>query len=205
MEFGPEIKVDGVRPEWLLGSDRFEYQTVACGGSKTCWHSWLYPEWSTVTAIRLPATHPRYNLITHTYTVRPEDEAALLASDPLSRPTRDERAVAPELVERMRALIETMASCDGAAFVLEYKDQARAIVAALEPVDPMLLEARKIVADQYGEGGNVAHLREQALSGEGDEWFHTKVAKAALARGRALAHRDVTPCTREQFEEECRI
>lgn len=121
---------------------------------------------------------------------------------PIPTPTPDERAVAPELVARLVELARSVATSP--ACTIAQTVEAQNILAALEPVDPMLLEARKIVADQYGEGGNVAHLREQALSGEGDEWFHTKVALAALRRGRALASRDVTPCTREQFEDACR-
>lgn len=119
-------------------------------------------------------------------------------------PTPDERAVAPELVARLVVLARSVATSP--ACTIAQTVEAQNILAALEPVDPMLLEARKIVADQYGESGNVAHLREQALSGEGDEWFHTKVALSALRRGRSLAtSRDVTPCTREQFEEACRV
>jgi len=115
-----------------------------------------------------------------------------------------EKAVDPAIYERMRKLVERISSDLVEPYSLRHvEDEARAIVAALEPVDPELLEARQVVADLY-EGQGVAHLREQALSGEGDEWFHTKVALAALRRGRSLAaSRDVTPCTREQFESEC--
>jgi len=179
MEFGPEIKVDGKRPEWLKDGDVWQWRIAGYPHFEDGIAPSEYEKARTfglIQAIRLPTNDARY--------------------DPT--PTPDERAV---------ALIRKIAKGDWSPGY-ETEAEARAIVAALEPVDPMLLEARKIVADQYGEGGNVAHLRDQALSGEGDEWFHTKVALAALRRGRALASqtpsRDVTPCTREQFEEDCR-
>lgn len=190
MEFGPEIKVDGKRPEWFTQSDAMNARLKVFGCKERAVSPNADPVakwgWDSVEYIRLPANHPHYNLITHTYTVRPEDEAALLASDPLSRSTPDERAVPPELVARLVAVVKEQ--------VEYHKDvtdpgpslvEARAIVAALEPVDPMLIEARQVVAGLY-EGQGVTHLREQALSGDGDEWFHTKVARAALARGRKL-------------------
>lgn len=182
MEFGPEIKVDGKRPEWLKDDksgiahqDGRSGRWFGIGASHdACWTvgELSHQDWITTSAIRLPVNHPHY-----------------------ANPTPDERAV---------ALIRKIAKGDWSPGY-ETEAEARAIVAALEPVvDEDLVEARKVVADLY-TGGNVAHLREQALSGEGDEWFHTKVAKAALARGRALASRDVTPCTREQFEDACRV
>ena len=189
MEFGPEIKVDGVRPDWLKSGQ--QHVMIYNGW----WHhsdgredpdhfGWCFSNGKpNITAIRLPANHPHYNLTTHTYTVRPEDEAALLASDPLLRSTPDEQAVAPELVARLVELARSVAT--SSACTILQTVEAQKILAALEPVDPMLLEARQVVAGLY-EGQGVAHLREQALSGEGDEWFHTKVARAAIARGRQL-------------------
>lgn len=170
MEFGPKIEVDGKRPEWLgsysgyIGYIRDKEDQYGPGAM------WTERDilgnrqgWKTVTGLFLPANHPHYQQNT---------------------PTPDERAVA--LVKR---LVKN-ASPDGETrpHPAEYWGmvvEARAIVAALEPVDPMLLEARQVVADLY-TGGNVSHLREQALSGDGDEWFHTKVARAALRRGRQL-------------------
>lgn len=168
MEFGPEIKVNGVKPEWLGDDDAMEYRHFMDrpedGMIPAPKHGgWSAGDWKCVTAIRLLADHTCYDQNT---------------------PTPDERAVAPAIVERMRKLVEQMAN-DHYDLPRHTADEARAIVAALEPVDPMLLEARQVVAGLY-EGQGVAHLREQALSGEGDEWFHTKVARAALARGRQL-------------------
>lgn len=110
---------------------------------------------------------------THTYTVRPEDEAGLLASDPLSRSTPDERAV---------ALVKRMAKTGGGTMSADYAE-ARAIVAALEPVDPDEAEVTKLL--------------------QMDDTTRN-IVRLAIKRGRALASRDVTPCTREQFEEDCR-
>lgn len=168
MEFGPEIKLEnGKRPEWLQDDERMQWKYQ----SGSTWYGEGSPARmyfedgvmdETPVSIRVCATHPHY-----------------------TTPTPDERAVAPELVVR---LVELAKRLDKDAWDDPFhsmKDEARAIVAALEPVDPMLLEARQVVAGLY-EGQGVAHLREQALSGEGDEWFHTKVARAALARGRQL-------------------
>ena len=101
-------------------------------------------------------------------------------------PTPDERAVAPELVERMRKLVKTVANDASEPYSLrQVEDEARAIVAALEPVDPDREEAKRLAG--------IWEIDDEA-------------AYQILARGRQLelASRDVTPCTREQFEEDCR-
>lgn len=104
----------------------------------------------------------------YTYTVRPEDEAALLASDPLSRPTPDERAV---------ALAKRFAQDD--VPVDEYlalKAEARAILAALEP-DIELEEARKIAKDWLiYDDANTLQANEPSM----------KAILKAIRRGRQL-------------------
>ncbi len=102
-----------------------------------------------------------------------------------------EEAVDPVLVERMVKLANNVAGQLTYEDICTNRIEARAIVALLpKPIDPDLLEARRAVAGQYGSKENVAHLVEQALSGVGDEWFHTKVALAAIKRGRELAQAD---------------
>lgn len=102
-------------------------------------------------------------------------------------PTPDERAVAPELVERMRKLAEMVEGVKEQTVPSWFPaiwDEARAIVAALEPSDRT--EAKRLA----------------------DIWeIDAEAAYQILARGRQLerASRDVTPCTREQFEEACRV
>ena len=127
MEFGPEIKVDGVRPGWLEDDDHIhkpknfnghEYEVETAAGTG----------WSVVKSIRLPANHPHY-----------------------ATPTPDERAVAPELVERMRQLVEDAASDEpGGRSAL--RTEARAILAALEPVDENVKAANQII-EEWVDGG----------------------------------------------------
>lgn len=122
MEFGPEIKVDGKRPEWLKDDETLEYRhsmdtMVDPMIAPARYDGWSDRDWKCVTAIRLPANHPHY-----------------------ATPTPDERAVAPELVSRM---IEHLKDC-GQAHNIRPRDpdaqrrydEMKAIVAALEPVDP---------------------------------------------------------------------
>lgn len=115
MEFGPEIKVDGKRPEWLKDDEKFGWKRVT--GTWTAFSDWTATErslnWSEVQSIRLPANHPHY-----------------------ATPTPDERAVAPELVARLVAVVKEQVYAhrnvtNPAPSLIE----ARAILAALEPVD----------------------------------------------------------------------
>lgn len=224
MEFGPEIKVDGKRPEWL---DR-DTQILMRDKNNGKWYGGA----ETILfygrdisedddAIRLPVNHPHYNLITHTYTVRPEDEATLLASDPLSRSTPDERAVAPELVYRMKNAILRHVACKPYLFDddegpnISVEAELRSIAAALEPVvDEDLVIAREIAGDALAQfttvhQGYSTGALNAVRTGNDDRHPAVVAALAAIKRGRALASntasRDVTPCTREQFEEACRI
>jgi len=126
MEFGPEIKVDGVIPEWLKDHEivpiRDHYATRGLWQGNTPVRADA-TYWPYIRAIRLPANHPHY-----------------------TTPTPDERAVAPELAERMRALVMAMASEHHERRGADYAE-ARAIVAALEPVYGDLVEANRICAD----------------------------------------------------------
>ena len=181
MDFGPEIKVDGKRPEWLdpdqqIAIHDFRKEAEGLGQDGTGWYGMdengfkyygreISPDED---MIRLPADHPHYNLITHTYTVRPEDEAALLASDPLSRSTPDERAVPPELVARLVELSRSVATSP--ACTIAHTVEAQNIVAALEPVDP---DEAEVLALYEGWSSNC------------DEDVRSLVART-LARGRQL-------------------
>lgn len=156
MEFGPEIKVDGKRPEWLgsydgpLGYERNGYGWYGpMEGLPEFWNERdiisSRDGWRSIIAIRLPANHPHY-----------------------TTPTPDERAVAPELVGRMRKLVEAMALSQSCTTIYT---EARAIVAALEPVDPDVAEADAIMAmDEYKGGNN--HVQRAVI--------------AAIKRGRQL-------------------
>lgn len=198
MKFGPEIKVDGVKPEWLGDEEKFGWKRS--DGEWTSLNDWTAKErmmrWDDAVAIRLPADHPHYNLITHTYTVRPEDEAALLASDPLLRSTPDERAVAPELVARLVELarsVSTSPECTIAQTV-----EAQNILAALEPVDEDLVAAREVVVELEGRPFYSWEIRDGKHDGDN----LVKVALAAIKRGRLL-QREEDDAERNRFESEC--
>lgn len=114
--WGPEIKVDGVRPEWLKDYDVWQWRIARDPHFKDGIAPSEYEKARTfglIEAIRLPANHPHY-----------------------TTPTPDERAVAPELVSRLVELVEKMSVEDFAQAWREWRNEARAIVAALEPVDP---------------------------------------------------------------------
>jgi len=162
MEFGPEIKVYGKRPEWL---EDFELISLCnfSGSEINLERQVSRTYWANVKSIRLPANHPHYNLITHTYTVRPEDEAALLASDPLSRPTPDERAVAPELVERLVELARSVA--DSPECTIRQTVEAQGILAILDTVASDEIVAKQLCKDNgWGESSGAKDLAMKALA-----------------------------------------
>lgn len=81
-----------------------------------------------------------------------------------------------EVVARMVALVREMADRDSPTYYYDLFMRARDIAALLpEPVDPDLIEARKIVKACYPE------------MTEGYNGRRMMVAKSALARGRELA------------------
>lgn len=93
--------------------------------------------------------------------------------------------IAPEIVERM---VDHLRKCAAEPRVRpnSLHRELMEIVALLpKPVHPDLVEARKIVSHLY-EGQGVTHLAAAALTGEGDDWFNTKCALAAIKRGREL-------------------
>lgn len=178
IKWGAEIAVNGKRPEWLAQDDtRMWYR---CLDGYTCDHPayslpashdwWSRLDGDRIVAIRLPADHPYY-------AQGKADEAfaaKLLDADVRGVMRRRERqedaattAIDPALVERAFDLVRLMASNDGAAFVFEYKDTARDILKALEPVDPDEAIAEEIAAS-FNEGE------------------HEAIALAALKRGRQL-------------------
>lgn len=132
---------------------------------------------------------------THTYTVRPEDEAALLASDPLSRSTPDERAVDIVLYERMTELTKRIANPGSVDHnkpgYVSCIDEARAIVAALEPVDGDLVIAREIcveqsIATEHYDDQLSKDLANAFRRGSYDEGREMRIALNSIKRGRQL-------------------
>jgi len=175
MEFGPEIKVDGKRPEWLKDDETIIVTWFAAYGVSSAPGAWSPAAidaqksgthgWHSVYSIKLEAGSRHY--------ADPDESRVTIDADVFERiidlcaslsrtnyssefdhkeagrllsvlrgtsfahtPTPDERAVAPELVERMRGLVKAAAG----RFVGSGSDlyeEARAILAALEPVDPV--------------------------------------------------------------------
>lgn len=168
MEFGPEIKVDGKRPEWLGNAERVWVSNFS--GSEIDQEriaGRVY--WPNAKSIRLPANHPHY-----------------------TTPTPDERALA--LVKRMA---EWLAESDRSQIdkSLYWQSEARAIVAALEPVDGDLVEAREICASsaisEYDDPGNRevtlgSDLARHYRDGSYDKNSDMRRALAAIKRGRQL-------------------
>lgn len=169
VEWGPEIRVDGKRPEWLAYGDKIDIP--AHSGNK--WYSegtgglGVSPGgvfWDNVHKFRLPADHSHYR-----------------------QPTTPERD--PALWDRMEALVRDLASRDGACFVGEIKHEAQAIVADLpKPVDPDLIEARKLAAS-FSDREDVNHA--DYLSGDLDSGGEVQGFLAAIKRGRELAAPEV--------------
>jgi hypothetical protein len=194
MEFGPEIKVDGVRPEWLSGGEPLIVSWSAeVGGAKSWPGSWT-PDlldknplglggWLNVEAIQLPIRHACYS-----YKQR---EAHISSSITPSRTPLEDRMVAPELVARM---VEHLKDC-GQAHNIRPRDpdaqrrydEMKAILVALEPVDEDLVEARKIALKfacpaQYSSPGTSW----RTMEGDYDNSDYMQAIHAALARGRQL-------------------
>lgn len=80
MEWGPEIAVNGVRPEWLRDDVQISFK-YSSGGEFSILEDWFAPKitWEDKYAIRLPAEHPHYAqpspADTVTVQVMSEDEA----------------------------------------------------------------------------------------------------------------------------------
>jgi hypothetical protein len=91
--------------------------------------------------------------------------------------------IGPEVVERMVALVRHAAvSASG-----HTKEEARAIAALLpEPVDPDLVEARKLVAERNGNLRIECGYRQQVLDGQEDDHPAVINTLAAIKRGREL-------------------
>ena len=179
--WGPEIAVNGKRPEWLADDDRMQ-----CLPSPD-WKvgaDWVHPlddnhAWACLTHIRLPADHPHY-----------------AAQEPRTAPSGGE--VGSEVVDALRgaltrsvtALNDWLATyaddlCDPEhvatarariaefgtlAYIAEVQQQNRAALALLpEPVDADRVEAVDLL-DSFGEAFPDA----------------VSLATAAIKRGRAL-------------------
>lgn len=171
IEWGAEIAVHGKRPEWWSEgpTKRFYQNGAVCEFDQYC-----YINWDRIEHIRLPATHDYYKATSHGFTYWPGGESApedcgkealmryggnlsgnLLgcrwdhvgnSADIIGYRKRTERpapAIAPELVERMVRLVKL---CRDVICAGPYANEARAILAELEP-DPDLTLAKSIVGD----------------------------------------------------------
>lgn len=132
MEFGPEIKVDGKRPQWLEDDEVIDVEVKMYGWFSALDISGLHVRdviWPPTRFIRLPANHPHY--IT---------------------PTPDERAVAPELAKHMLDSWEAMAKVDpkdvGPHFAANWIETAKGIVAEAE--NPDITEVRSLLEGMHG-------------------------------------------------------
>ena len=138
-KWGPEIPVDGERPEWLGDADTMQYtHRIEAPGSwgrgVARYWNWDDEDWACVVAIRLPADHPHY--------AQPE------------APTPS-----PELTARMVGIVKRITAFTGndviiaenpRAPIFNISAEARAIAAELEPVDGDRNEAERIAYDMEG-------------------------------------------------------
>lgn len=165
-EWGPKLAISrGEMPSWLSGKDRIKWikndgaenrEGGPCTASEHNWGRYINsPHKATETiAIRLPANHPHY-----------------------AKPVR----TAAEQLDRMEALVRSMANDEAR----DYPAEARAIVALLpEPVDPDLVEARKICEERVRLVD--ANLAAEYRDGDYDTQMEMQVTLAAIKRGRQL-------------------
>lgn len=97
--------------------------------------------------------------------------------------------VSPEVVERMVRLVRDVAVNGD----YEQREKARALIAILpKPVDPDLLEARRLVATSRDPGLS-ADMRANILKGEEDDSpiWGMPVVLAAIKRGRELTNKEI--------------
>lgn len=87
-----------------------------------------------------------------------------------------------DLTERCLALIQRMAT-GGTLDVFAWMDEAKAIITAMNPTDPDLIEARDCVAKVYEDAG-IGDLAQSARDGKQDDCIPIKFALAAFRRGR---------------------
>jgi len=128
MEFGPEIKVDGVRPEWLEDDDAMEYRhsmdRPEDGMIPVTRHGgWSAGDWKCVTAIRLSATHSCYQ------------------TTPTRTPLED-RMVA-HMLDSWRSMAKVDPKDVGPHFAANWIETAKSILAEAE--NPDITEARILV------------------------------------------------------------
>lgn len=97
--------------------------------------------------------------------------------------------ISPDLTARMEALVRKLATWTWVAHTNADKDyaEARAIVALLpEPVDPDLIEARRLVAEKF-DGGTKSLAGDAVRAGARDHAHDVQLAYDCIKRGRALA------------------
>lgn len=99
--------------------------------------------------------------------------------------------IAPELVERMAALVRQIAAAytpeGNSRRYMDEGDEARAIAALLlKPVDPDLIEAREIAARD--NEANAPNASQMVRDGRCDDSPIVTCALAGIKRGRELAN-----------------
>jgi len=184
VEWGPEIKVEGKRPEWLREDAVWQWRIKNDPQFEDGIEPSKYVDARTfglIDAIRLPANHPHYT--------KP------------ATPTRT--ALEQRMEDLVRAIAVVRKGHDthpGKWFGIETElgDEARAILAELEPVDIDLIEARKMTATPPSDYEHVNDKirRGHWLNGVYDKDPMIQVALSAIKRGRAL-ERGESPVTNE--------
>lgn len=136
INWGPEIRVDGLRPEWLEPDQEIMmYDGEWWGRPETAALFYGYDIGERETAIRLPADHPHYATLSHA-----------------TAPNGGE--VGPEVVERLIGVVRELAARDNGDGTVSIVDIQRTVADAVElvalltePVDGDLVEAERLAGE----------------------------------------------------------
>lgn len=172
--WGPEIRVDGKRPEWLDGDPKMVWPAHRNGNwldhtLNAAFDRWA---WEWIGSIRLPADHPHYATQT-----------------PATAPSGGE--VGPEVVERCFAVIRAYVADSGSRMPSGKSVYAEMVELAgmlPEPVDADLIAAREAEA-KASEANGFRDYAAQTRAGEHDDG-PVRHRYEGIKLGRALAAGD---------------
>ncbi|TZG25618.1 hypothetical protein [Sphingomonas montanisoli] len=99
-------------------------------------------------------------------------------------------APSPEAIERMMAFVRNMANATSCSPL--FREAAEIAALLPEPIDPDLIEARKVIHRVLMDKGasGEAIFAGEVLAGERDDALFMHVAIAAIKLGRVLAEED---------------
>lgn len=172
VKWGPTIRVNGCRPEWIRDEDYVRFRKIYHGTATVACASELSQEdWAGIRNIDLPVDHPMYHPKVTAPAQPPEelpaDWALLRAYDEIFGPNTEVPGA-----EKQAAVKRTMHGFTFARYI-EKNEEA--------PVDPLLVEARELIAKELdvSNPGGAQEFRE----GQRDHTAALRATLAALHRG----------------------